>query len=193
MAPLAGEREAELEARLDAPPAPLASFTDAVGPGGDPDGSRPEAPRFPRRRLVGDGEGRAFGDGPRRGRARTRSSGRGRSRVEGASRLARLRRRPPLPSRSSAGLDAPDYQIASMSSDGPGKRSIEVTHRNLPALFFRAYRFDLEDAPVRAAKDYNLLPAWRELDRFVRSGKARRRRGASTFRRRPTTGPTGPS
>ena len=69
-----------------------------------------------------------------------------------------------------AGLDAPEVQIASMSTDGPEKRSIEVKHRNLPALFFRAYRFDLE-ARLSGAKDYNLLPAWRELDQIVRNEK----------------------
>lgn len=69
-----------------------------------------------------------------------------------------------------AGIEAPDFQLASMSSDGPGKRSIEVTHRSLPTLFFRAYPFDLEERLARA-RDYNLLPAWRELADFVKKGK----------------------
>jgi uncharacterized protein YfaS (alpha-2-macroglobulin family) len=36
-------------------------------------------------------------------------------------------------------VEAPDFQITSMSTDGSQKRSIEVTHKNLRALYFRAY------------------------------------------------------
>jgi uncharacterized protein YfaS (alpha-2-macroglobulin family) len=66
-----------------------------------------------------------------------------------------------------ASIEAPDFQVASMSSDGPEKRSIEVRHRNLAALHFRAYPFDLE-VRLATAKDYSLLPAWRELSDIVR-------------------------
>ncbi|MFE8597462.1 alpha-2-macroglobulin family protein [Archangium violaceum] len=41
-------------------------------------------------------------------------------------------------------LEAPDFSVSSMRYDGVGKRSIEVTHRNLPRLYFRAYAYDLE-------------------------------------------------
>ncbi|MGZ5428758.1 MAG: MG2 domain-containing protein, partial [Thermoanaerobaculia bacterium] len=60
----------------------------------------------------------------------------------------------------------PDWQMAAMAADGPGRRSIEVTHRNLPALYFRAYAVDLE-ARIGRAKDYNLLPQGPELDALV--------------------------
>jgi alpha-2-macroglobulin len=63
-------------------------------------------------------------------------------------------------------IEAPDWSIAAMASDGAGRRSIEVTHRNLPALHFRAYAVDLETR-VGRAKDYNLLPQGRELDDLV--------------------------
>ncbi len=69
--------------------------------------------------------------------------------------------------RSIAGqIEAPDWSMAAMASDGAGRRSIEVTHRNLSALHFRAYRVDLEER-VGRAKDYNLLPQGPELDELV--------------------------
>ena len=63
-------------------------------------------------------------------------------------------------------IEAPDWSMAAMAADGPGRRSIEVTHRNLPVLYFRAYAVDLEVRIVRA-KDYNLLPQGKELDDLV--------------------------
>ena len=38
-----------------------------------------------------------------------------------------------------AAIEAPDYQLAAMSSDAPDRRSIQVTHKNLPRLYFRAF------------------------------------------------------
>ncbi len=67
-------------------------------------------------------------------------------------------------------IEAPDWSIAAMAADGAGRRSIEVTHRNLPALHFRAYAVDLE-ARIGRAKDYNLLPQGRELDDLVARAK----------------------
>src|SRR5512140_2940689 len=63
-------------------------------------------------------------------------------------------------------IEAPDWSMAAMAADGPGRRSIEVTHRNFPVLHFRAYAVDLE-ARIGRAKDYNLLPQGRELDDLV--------------------------
>ena len=54
-------------------------------------------------------------------------------------------------------IEAPSFRVASMSEDGLQKRSIEVTHANLPALYFRAYSYDLENR-LTTARDYNLLP-----------------------------------
>src|SRR6185369_6815326 len=39
-------------------------------------------------------------------------------------------------------IESPDYQINSMAADGPGRRSIQVIHANLPALYFRAFAVD---------------------------------------------------
>jgi uncharacterized protein YfaS (alpha-2-macroglobulin family) len=64
------------------------------------------------------------------------------------------------------GIEQPDYRLAAMAADAPGRRSIEVSHHNLPALHFRAYAVDLEKRLSRA-KDYSLLPQGKELDDLV--------------------------
>jgi uncharacterized protein YfaS (alpha-2-macroglobulin family) len=67
-------------------------------------------------------------------------------------------------------IEAPDWSMAAMAADGASRRSIEVTHRNLPRLHFRAYAVDLE-ARIGRAKDYNLLPQGKELDDLVAKEK----------------------
>jgi uncharacterized protein YfaS (alpha-2-macroglobulin family) len=69
-----------------------------------------------------------------------------------------------------AEIEQPNFSLAAMTSDGPGKRSIQVTHKNLPKLWFRAYAFDL-DARLKSARDYNLLPAWQEVEGLVNGKK----------------------
>ena len=54
-------------------------------------------------------------------------------------------------------LEAPEFSLASMRSDGARRRSLVVVHRNLPRLYFRAYAYDLESrlvqgGPVRRAR-----------------------------------------
>src|SRR5262249_14730280 len=66
-------------------------------------------------------------------------------------------------------IEAPDYQLAAMSEDAPGKRSLQVTHKNVPALYFRAYAVDLLRR-VESATDYNLLPSGREAKELLSSG-----------------------
>jgi uncharacterized protein YfaS (alpha-2-macroglobulin family) len=70
-----------------------------------------------------------------------------------------------------AAIEAPAYRLTSMNLDGPGRRSIEVSHANLPRLFFRAYAVDLADR-LRTSKDYNLLPAWQEVPKLVDGARA---------------------
>ncbi|MCB1036603.1 MAG: hypothetical protein KDD47_22450, partial [Acidobacteria bacterium] len=60
----------------------------------------------------------------------------------------------------------PQYSLQSMISDGPQRRSLAVDHKNLERLFFRAYRVDLARR-IEAARDYNLLPAYQEVDSLV--------------------------
>jgi len=72
-----------------------------------------------------------------------------------------------------AAIKAPDFQLASMSTDGPGRRSIQLMHKNLPALHFRAYAVDLVQR-LESATDYNLLPATREAkDLIAKASPAR--------------------
>jgi uncharacterized protein YfaS (alpha-2-macroglobulin family) len=59
-------------------------------------------------------------------------------------------------------LEAPDFTVQAMSHDGAGERSVQVTHKNLPALHFRAYEVDLERR-LATARDYNLLPSGQEM------------------------------
>jgi hypothetical protein len=65
-----------------------------------------------------------------------------------------------------AEIEAPNYALTAMSSDAPGRRSIEVTHKNLPALFFRAWALDLEQR-LGSATDYNLLPQGEEVRKLL--------------------------
>jgi uncharacterized protein YfaS (alpha-2-macroglobulin family) len=63
-------------------------------------------------------------------------------------------------------IEAPSYGLQAMSHDGADRRSLVVRHQNLPELHFRAYRFDLRSR-VERSRDYNLLPAWREIASIV--------------------------
>lgn len=61
-------------------------------------------------------------------------------------------------------IEAPDFRLAAMKSDGLGRRSIQVSHKNLPALFFRAFRIDLrsqaeKEGRPKAFVDRNELQA----------------------------------
>ncbi len=70
-----------------------------------------------------------------------------------------------------AAIEAPEYQATSMSSDGLDRRSIRISHKNLSALYFRAYRVDFESR-VAARTEYNLFPNAEEVRSLVR-GTAR--------------------
>ncbi len=70
-----------------------------------------------------------------------------------------------------AAIEAPDYQLAAMASDGLGRRSIEVSHRNLEALWFRAYRLDPMPAIEAAAPDRFLLPGAEEAAELLAAGE----------------------
>ena len=70
-----------------------------------------------------------------------------------------------------AAIEAPDFQIQAMSSDAAGQRSIQVNHKNLPAVHFRAYPVDILKR-IANAQDYNLLPGYNEFQSILKSGKA---------------------
>ncbi len=63
-------------------------------------------------------------------------------------------------------IESPDYVLSGMQNDNPLRKSILVTHKNLPRIYFRAYSCDLLRA-VETSDDYNLLPAGRELEKLV--------------------------
>jgi len=66
-----------------------------------------------------------------------------------------------------ARIEAPSYDIGAMQIDGPGKRSVLVTHRNVGRLTFRAYALDLP-ARLASLRDMNrLLPTQDEMERLV--------------------------
>jgi hypothetical protein len=69
-----------------------------------------------------------------------------------------------------AAIEAPDYQLAAMSSDAADRRSIEVTHKNLSRLYFRAFHLDLEDR-VGTGKDFGLLPSRDVVQELLRSAR----------------------
>jgi uncharacterized protein YfaS (alpha-2-macroglobulin family) len=58
-------------------------------------------------------------------------------------------------------IEAPGFSVEVMRTDAPGKRSIQVSHRNLDRLFFRAYPVDLRGR-IRDSRDYNIFPEGRE-------------------------------
>ncbi len=66
-----------------------------------------------------------------------------------------------------AAIEAPDFSLTAMALDGPGKRSIRIAHRNLDALYLRAWRYDLY-ARVEESEDYNLLPSEREVPEIIK-------------------------
>lgn len=78
----------------------------------------------------------------------------------GAERCATIRK----------GIEAPDFSVETMTSDGPELRSMRVTHRNLPAVHFRAYRIDL-DQRLATFKNYNILPAYSEWQDLLKQAK----------------------
>ena len=43
-----------------------------------------------------------------------------------------------------AQIEAPEFSLLAMAADLPGKRSLRVTHRNLPRLHLRAYKLSLD-------------------------------------------------
>ncbi len=59
-------------------------------------------------------------------------------------------------------IEAPSYQLQAMSHDALGKRSIVVKHKNLEALYFRAYRLDLIPF-IEQQKDHRLMPDYQAV------------------------------
>ncbi|WP_426751309.1 alpha-2-macroglobulin family protein [Myxococcus sp. Y35] len=65
-------------------------------------------------------------------------------------------------------IEAPEFSMGSQFSDGPRRRSVQVTHRNVSMLHFRAYSIDLEKR-LAQADDYILMPEGAALKALVKS------------------------
>ena len=57
-----------------------------------------------------------------------------------------------------ASIEAPGYDLTTMASDGPDRRSLAVEHQNLGRLYFRAYRVDFAARLASAREGNALLP-----------------------------------
>ena len=63
-------------------------------------------------------------------------------------------------------IEAPEVRLQAMAVDGPGKRSLEVSHRNLASLHFRALKLDVEKR-IEGSKDWSALPTSDDMRKLV--------------------------
>jgi uncharacterized protein YfaS (alpha-2-macroglobulin family) len=68
-------------------------------------------------------------------------------------------------------IEAKDFNLQAMATDGMDRRSIAIYHKNLKDLYFRAYNLDVETL-IASSNDYNLLPNRKELRQHTKSHKA---------------------
>ncbi|MEM7050913.1 MAG: MG2 domain-containing protein [Acidobacteriota bacterium] len=61
-----------------------------------------------------------------------------------------------------AEIEAPTFRLAGMVSDGLAERSLRLTYQNLETVYFRAYRFDLDQRLKRSLRS-GLLPRHQEV------------------------------
>ncbi len=65
-----------------------------------------------------------------------------------------------------ASIEAANYGLAIMRSDGPDRRSIQITAKNLDAIHLRAYPYELVET-ILSSEDSNLLPGHREVPEIM--------------------------
>ncbi len=63
-----------------------------------------------------------------------------------------------------------EFNFTAMQTDGPQKRSIQVSHRNLPTLHFRAYLIDRRPTVSMRARGW-LTPSDEELETLLKSAR----------------------
>ncbi|TSC31642.1 alpha-2-macroglobulin [Corallococcus sp. Z5C101001] len=68
-------------------------------------------------------------------------------------------------------LEWPDAYATVMQVDGAGKRSIEVRHRNLAAVYFRAYAVDVEARLAKPPENLSLIASGEEVRQWVEKRK----------------------
>ena len=64
-------------------------------------------------------------------------------------------------------IEAPDYQLRTMQSDGPGRRSILVSHKNVRSLRFRAFALDLAQRVETVRNQYSILANGEDLRKLI--------------------------
>jgi uncharacterized protein YfaS (alpha-2-macroglobulin family) len=64
-------------------------------------------------------------------------------------------------------IELPAFQLQSMGSDGIGRRSLQVSHKNLPAVYLRAYPAGLLEADTR----YGGRPSEAAVRALIRDGR----------------------
>ena len=69
------------------------------------------------------------------------------------------------------GIEQPDLNLAAMSHDGVGKRSIEVNYKNLTSVYLRAYPLDLQKL-IESQDDYELFPDYEQIRKLVKTRPA---------------------
>jgi uncharacterized protein YfaS (alpha-2-macroglobulin family) len=67
-------------------------------------------------------------------------------------------------------IEAPEYSISGMQNDNPQKKSLQIAHKNLAKIYFRAYPIDLLTT-IESSDDYSLMPSGRELERLLTSAE----------------------
>ena len=65
-----------------------------------------------------------------------------------------------------AEIEKPSYQLAGMAADAPRRRSLQVRHKNLETLYFRAYKLNLDER--LRLRGRSLWPEWQEGDELLR-------------------------
>jgi hypothetical protein len=68
-------------------------------------------------------------------------------------------------------IEVPAFTLEGMASDGPGKKSLLLQHKNLGKIHFRAFTLNLQEIIARS-DDYNLLPQYQELEKIARGKRA---------------------
>jgi hypothetical protein len=64
-------------------------------------------------------------------------------------------------------IEAPGYSLQAMAVDGPERRSLAITHRNLEAVWVRAYPVDIL-AYFEQANDWDIFPRYEELEKIFK-------------------------
>lgn len=67
-------------------------------------------------------------------------------------------------------IAAPEFSLTAMTLDAPQQRSVLVTHKNLPVLYFRAYAWDLLQH-ITSSREYQLLWGDQQVRSILGSGK----------------------